>query len=162
MSATISVGSGEMPAIGLGLWKIARGDTAEMVRSAIAEGYRHLDSAADYGNEAEVGEGLQAALSEGLVSREELWVTSKLWNTYHRPEHVRAACERTLKDLSLSELDLYLIHFPIALQYVDFDTRYPPEWGADPDAEMPVMVPDRVPLSDTWGAMEELVRAGLV
>ena len=98
MSATISVGSGEMPAIGLGLWKIARDDTAEMVRSAIAEGYRHLDSAADYGNEAEVGEGLQAALSEGLVSRDELWVTSKLWNTYHRPEHVRAACERTLRD----------------------------------------------------------------
>ena len=57
MSATISVGCGEMPAIGLGLWKISRADTAEMVRSAIAEGYRHLDSAADYGNEAEVGEG---------------------------------------------------------------------------------------------------------
>ena len=162
MTATISVGSGKMPAIGLGLWKIARDDTAEMVRSAIAEGYRHLDSAADYGNEAEVGEGLQAALSQGIVSRDELWVTSKLWNTFHRPEHVRAACERTLKDLRLSELDLYLIHFPIALQYVDFDTRYPPEWIADPAAENPVMVPDHVPLSDTWGAMEELVRAGLV
>ena len=65
-----------------------------MVRSAMAEGYRHLDSAADYGNESEVGEGLQAALSQGFVSRDELWVTSKLWNTYHRPEHVRAACER--------------------------------------------------------------------
>jgi len=162
VSATISVGRGEMPAIGLGLWKIAREDTAAMVRSAIAEGYRHLDSAADYGNEAEVGEGLQAALSEGLVTRDELWVTSKLWNTFHRREHVRAACERTLKDLQLSELDLYLIHFPIALQYVDFDTRYPPEWIADPVAENPVMVPDPVPLSETWGAMEELVRAGLV
>jgi D-xylose reductase len=67
-----------------------------------------------------------------------------------------------LKDLRLSELDLYLIHFPIALQYVDFDTRYPPEWIADPAAENPVMVPDPVPLSDTWGAMEDLVRAGLV
>ena len=162
MTATIPVGSGKMPAIGLGLWKIARDDTAEMVRSAIAEGYRHLDSAADYGNEAEVGEGLQAALSDGLVSREDLWITSKLWNTFHRPEHVRAACERTLKDLRLSELDLYLIHFPIALQYVDFDTRYPPEWIADPAAENPVMAPDAVPLSDTWGAMEELVHAGLV
>ena len=96
------------------------------------------------------------------MSRDELWVTSKLWNTFHRPEHVRAACERTLKDLRLSELDLYLIHFPIALQYVDFDTRYPPEWIADPAAENPVMVPDPVPLSETWGAMEDLVRAGLV
>jgi D-xylose reductase len=67
-----------------------------------------------------------------------------------------------LKDLRLSELDLYLIHFPIALQYVDFDTRYPPEWIADPAAENPVMAPDAVPLSDTWGAMEELVHAGLV
>ena len=162
MTATIPVGSGKMPAIGLGLWKIARDDTAEMVRSAIAEGYRHLDSAADYSNEAEVGEGLQAALSDGLVRREDLWITSKLWNTFHRPEHVRAACERTLKDLRLSELDLYLIHFPIALQYVDFDTRYPPEWIADPAAENPVMAPDAVPLSDTWGAMEELVHAGLV
>lgn len=162
MTATIPVGSGKMPAIGLGLWKIARDDTAEMVRSAIAEGYRHLDSAADYGNEVEVGEGLQAALSDGLVRREDLWITSKLWNTFHRPEHVRAACERTLKDLRLSELDLYLIHFPIALQYVDFDTRYPPEWIADPAAENPVMAPDAVPLSDTWGAMEELVHAGLV
>lgn len=162
MTATIPVGSGKMPAIGLGLWKIARDDTAEMVRSAIAEGYQHLDSAADYGNEAEVGEGLQAALSDGLVRREDLWITSKLWNTFHRPEHVRAACERTLKDLRLSELDLYLIHFPIALQYVDFDTRYPPEWIADPAAENPVMAPDAVPLSDTWGAMEELVHAGLV
>ena len=162
MTATIPVGSGKMPAIGLGLCKIARDDTAEMVCSAIAEGYRHLDSAADYGNEAEVGEGLQAALSDGLVRREDLWITSKLWNTFHRPEHVRAACERTLKDLRLSELDLYLIHFPIALQYVDFDTRYPPEWIADPAAENPVMAPDAVPLSDTWGAMEELVHAGLV
>ena len=162
MTATIPVGSGKMPAIGLGLWKIARDDTAEMVCSAIAEGYRHLDSAAYYGNEAEVGEGLQAALSDGLVRREDLWITSKLWNTFHRPEHVRAACERTLKDLRLSELDLYLIHFPIALQYVDFDTRYPPEWIADPAAENPVMAPDAVPLSDTWGAMEELVHAGLV
>ena len=162
MSAMISVGSSEMPAIGLGLWKISKEDTAEMVCSAIAEGYRHLDSAADYGNEAEVGEGLQAALSQSLVSRDKLWVTSKLWNTYHRPEHVRAACERTLKDLRLSELDMYLIHFPIALQYVDFDTRYPPEWIADPAAANPVMVSDPVPLFETWGAMEELVRAGLV
>ena len=162
MSAMISVGSSEMPAIGFGLWKISKEDTAEMVCSAIAEGYRHLDSAADYGNEAEVGEGLQAALSQSLVSRDKLWVTSKLWNTYHRPEHVRAACERTLKDLRLSELDMYLIHFPIALQYVDFDTRYPPEWIADPAAANPVMVSDPVPLFETWGAMEELVRAGLV
>ena len=162
MTETMRVGLGEMPCIGLGLWKIAREHTADMVCSAVAEGYRHLDSAADYGNEAEVGEGLRRAISSGLVDRDSLWVTSKLWNTYHRPEHVRAACERTLKDLGLSELDLYLIHFPIALKYVDFDVRYPPEWTADPSAETPEMLPDPVPLAETWAAMEELVKAGLV
>ena len=162
MVAKVQVGKGEMPAVGLGLWKIAREDTPEVVRSAIEAGYRHLDSAADYGNEAEVGEGIRLALQQGLVDRESLWVTSKLWNTYHRPEHVRSACERTLKDLGLSELDLYLIHFPIALEYVDFATRYPPEWLADPEAETPKMKPDAVPLADTWGAMEALVEAGLV
>lgn len=133
-----------------------------MVRGAIAEGYRHLDSAADYGNEVEVGEGIRLAIQQGLVDRQSLWITSKLWNTYHRPEHVRSACERTLQDLGLSELDLYLIHFPIALEYVDFETRYPPEWLADPEAETPTMRPDAVPLADTWGAMEALVESGLV
>ena len=162
MVAKIQVGKGAMPAVGLGLWKIAREETPEMVRGAIAEGYCHLDSASDYGNEAEVGEGIRLALQQGLVDRDSLWVTSKLWNTYHRPEHVRSACERTLKDLGLSELDLYLIHFPIALEYVDFETRYPPEWLVDPEAEAPKMQPDAVPLADTWGAMEALVEAGLV
>ena len=125
LSAMISVGSSEMPAIGFGLWKISKEDTAEMVRSAIAEGYRHLDSAADYGNEAEVGAGLQAALSPGPREPRQALGNLKALEYHHRPEHVRAACERTLKDLRLSELDMYLIHFPIALQYVDFDTRYP-------------------------------------
>ena len=64
--------------------------------------------------------------------------------------------------MGLSELDLYLIHFPIALEYVDFETRYPPEWLVDPEAETPKMQPDAVPLADTWGAMEALVEAGLV
>ena len=145
-----------MPAIGLGLWKIAREGTAEMVRSAIAGGYRHLDSAADYGNEAEVGEGLQSVLSEGLVTRDELWVTSKLWNTYHHPSHVKLALEKTLDDLQIDYLDLYLIHFPIALKFVPFEERYPPEWFNNPDTLDPGMVPARVPLSDTWHAMEAL------
>ena len=88
-----------MPSVGLGLWKLANSEAANTVREAIRLGYRHLDSAADYGNEQEVGEGIHAALREGLCRREELWVTSKLWNTYHRPEHVQAACERCLQDL---------------------------------------------------------------
>ena len=151
-----------MPSVGLGLWKIDRSDTARTVRDAIEIGYRHIDSAADYANEAEAGEGIAAAIADGHCRREELWVTSKLWNTYHRRDHVRPACERTLKDLKLDYLDLYLIHFPISLRYVDFDERYPPDWLVDPDAEDPHMEPDPVPLAETWQAMEELVHAGMV
>jgi D-xylose reductase len=84
-----------------------------------------------------------------------------LWNTYHRKEHVQAACERSLSDLGLDYFDLYLVHFPIALQYVDFDQRYPPEWIYDPNAENPCMALDSVPLNETWAAMEELVEIKL-
>jgi D-xylose reductase len=132
------------------------------VQAAIGAGYRHLDCACDYGNEREVGAGIAAALRAGLCRRDELWVTSKLWNTYHEPKHVRAACERSLKDLGLDVLDLYLVHFPIALAFVPFDVRYPPEWFHDPKAAQPAMKPIDVPYADTWGAMEELQRAGLV
>lgn len=158
----IQVGAGHMPTIGLGLWKLPEQSVASTVVDAVAAGYRHLDSAADYGNESAVGEGLRQALKTSNVTRDDLWVTSKLWNTFHRPEHVRAACERSLKDLGLDCLDLYLIHFPIALKYVDFSERYPPEWIHDPEAEKPCMEPDLVPIAETWGAMEDLVEAGLV
>lgn len=158
----IQVAGASMPAVGLGLWKIDRAQTASVVQQAIRLGYRHLDSAADYGNEVEAGNGIRQALASGDCRREELWVTSKLWNTFHRPEHVRAACERSLSDLGLDYLDLYLIHFPIALQFVPFETRYPPEWIHDPAAAEPAMVIDPVPLQETWQAMEALVDAKLV
>ena len=161
MSQMINVTGQQMPAVGLSLWKIDSKCVAETVYEAIKRGYRHLDSAADYGNEKQVGEGIARALADGLCKREDLWITSKLWNTYHRKEHVQAACERSLSDLGLDYFDLYLIHFPIALQYVDFDQRYPPEWIYDPNAENPCMVLDSVPLSETWAAMEELVEIKL-
>ena len=162
MPSSFAIGGDNLPAVGFGLWKIDKPDTAGLVHAAIEAGYRHLDSAADYGNEKEAGEGIKSALAAGLCQREELWVTSKLWNTYHRPEHVRAACEKTLSDLGLDYLDLYLIHFPIALKFVDFDVRYPPEWFFDPDAEAPRMEIDPVPLHQTWAAMEDLKESGLV
>ena len=160
---TISLASGrQLPAVGMGFWKVGRDVAADVTQQAIENGYRHLDCACDYGNEAEVGQGIAAALQSGTVTREQLWVTSKLWNTYHRPEHVRAACERSLRDLQLDYLDLYLIHFPIALKFVPFEDRYPPEWFFDPNADSPRLEPDAVPIHETWQAMEELVAAGLV
>lgn len=151
-----------MPLIGFGLWKISEDDCAETVVDAIKAGYRHFDSAADYGNERAVGAGIADAIARGLCTREDLWITSKLWNTYHAPEHVEAACQRSLDDLGLEYLDLYLIHFPIALKYVPFETRYPAEWIFDPDADYPKAERAAVPLHKTWEAMEALVEKGLV
>lgn len=150
-----------LPSIGLGLWKIDPSQTAGIVQAAIQCGYQHIDAACDYGNEAQAGEGIQRAIQSGLYQREQLWITSKLWNTYHRPEHVLPAIKRTLTDLRLEYLDLYLIHFPIALRYVPIDRRYPPGWIFDPDSAAPRMQPDLVPLRETWQAMEELRISGL-
>lgn len=151
-----------MPAVGLGTWKIPNEETSAVVYDALKLGWRHLDCACDYGNETEVGEGMAQAIGDGVCQRDDVWVTSKLWNTYHDPKHVRQACERSLRDLQLDELDLYLVHFPIALDFVPFDLRYPPGWFHDPEADHPVMKPVQVSYAETWGAMEELVRSGLV
>jgi len=159
-SQTLSTGN-SMPLIGLGLWKLDSSAVADTVVAAIKAGYRHLDSACDYGNEQAVGEGIRRAIDEGLCTREELFVTSKLWNTYHRGEHVELAIQKSLDDLGLDYLDLYLVHFPIALKFVPFEERYPPEWLHDPAADSPVMVSDAVPLAETWHAMERIADEGL-
>lgn len=160
---TISVrDGGQFPSIGLGTWKIPDEVLPTLIPEAVGLGYRHFDCACDYGNEVAVGEGIRNALGGGGVSRDDLWITSKLWNTFHHPDHVRAACERSLSDLGLDELDLYLVHFPVTLAYVPFEERYPPGWFFDPDAENPSMKHVDVPYADTWGAMEGLVEAGLV
>lgn len=153
---------GQFPTVGLGTWKIPDRLLPDLIPECVSYGYRHFDCACDYGNEESVGEGLRSALASGICSRDDLWVTSKLWNTYHHPDHVRLACEKTLGDLGLDELDLYLIHFPVTLAYVPFEERYPPGWFFDPDAENPAMKPVSIPVADTWGAMESLVDSGLV
>ena len=145
MSAHLFPDGSSFPSPGLGTWKIPEGLTPQIVHEAIEIGYRHLDCACDYGNESFVGQGIKSALDAGLCSRDDLWVTSKLWNTYHEPQHVRAACEKSLADLGLDYLDLYLVHFPIALEFVPFDEMYPPGWTAGKDAMSPI----KVPYSDT-------------
>lgn len=154
-------GGHPMPSVGLGLWKIGADETAATVVKAIELGYRHIDAACDYGNEPQAGDGIRTAFQNGLCKRDQLWITSKLWNTYHRPEHVRPAIERSLQDLKLDYLDLYLVHFPISLRHVPMERRYPPGWIFDPKAAIPRMQPEAVRIAETWGAMEELVKSGL-
>eukprot|EP01035_Chromulina_nebulosa_P031393 gene31393-41851_t len=149
----------EIPAMGYGTWKIARSVASIAVYEAIKfAGIRHIDCACDYGNEVEVGLGIKRAIEEGVVQRENLWITSKLWNTYHSALHVEQACRKSLSDLGLEYFDLYLIHFPIAMKFVPFEVRYPPEWIYDPSADNPKIELDwESPLHLTWAAMEKLV-----
>jgi len=148
-------GGAKMPQVGLGLWKLPKEVTPSQVYNAIKCGYRLLDGACDYGNEKEVGEGIKKAIDEGIVKREDLFVVSKLWNTFHRPEHVEPALKRTLADLGLEYLDLFIIHFPIHLKYVDPEVRYPPEWVHEPNGEKKCMeFDDSVTYQQTYGAME--------
>ncbi len=152
----------QFPTLGLGLWKIDQASAAGVVSTALQAGYRHLDGACDYGNEAACGDGLQSALQRGVVKREDVWVTSKLWNTYHHTEHVEAACRKSLADWQLDYFDLYLIHFPISLAFVPFEDRYPPGWFFNPADPGEGMLIDPVPIIETWRAMEQLVDRGLV
>lgn len=146
-----------MPAIGLGLWKIPKATCADVVYDAIKAGYRLLDGACDYGNEKQAGEGVRRAIEDGIVKREDIFITSKLWNTFHAHDHVKALAKKQLEDWGLDYFDLYLVHFPISLAYVDPSHRYPPEWWGD-DHKIHLQ---NTPLQETWRAMEELADEGL-
>lgn len=153
----------QIPQLGCGTWKIPKDVVPNVVEESIKAGYRNIDCACDYGNEKEVGQGIAAGISSANLNRSDLFVTSKLWNTFHRPEHVRPAFLKTLSDLGLDYLDLYLIHFPISLKYVPIEKRYPPEWMHDPnDPSQAHIVLDPVPLRDTWEVLESLVDEGLI
>ncbi|EJT99960.1 Aldo/keto reductase [Dacryopinax primogenitus] len=158
MASIILKGSGQkMPIVGFGLWKVTKSSCADTVYNAIKHGYRLLDGAGDYGNEKEAGEGVARAIKDGLVKREELFITSKLWNTFHAREHVRQMADYQLKLWGIEYFDLFLIHFPVSLKYVDPGHRYPPEWFGD-DGKV---YTQNTPIQETWEAMEELHSAGL-
>jgi hypothetical protein len=97
-----------------GMWRLD--DPEETVYSAIVAGYRRFDSACDYGNEVLTGRGIRRAIDEGIVSRGDLYITTKLWNTYHHPDHVPLALDRCLQDLGLDYVDEFLVHFPISME----------------------------------------------
>lgn len=145
-----------MPAIGLGTFgsdHVTPSQVAEAVRGAAAVGYRHFDCASVYGNEAEVGRSLEAIVASGL-KREEIWVTSKLWNDKHGEEDVIASCRKTLADLRLDYLDLYLVHWP-------FPNFHPP--GCDVTSRSADAQPYiHANYMKTWRMMEKLVDLGLV
>ena len=161
---TLALNNGcKMPQVGFGCWKVPNASCADVIYQAIKAGVRLLDCASDYGNEKEVGDGIRKAISESIVKREELFVVSKLWNTYHDPKNVPAALAKTLSDLGLEYVDAYLIHFPIALKFVPFDVRYPAGWFADPDDKAgPRMEFEKgFNYFDTYRAMEGLQESGL-
>jgi len=149
----------KMPIVGFGCWKVPKDVTPHIIEHAILEGYRLIDAAADYGNEVEVGRGIANAIKAGVVKREDLFVTTKLWNTFHKKEHVRLAFEKQLKDLGLDYVDLYLVHFPIPLEYVPIETKYPPEWFQPGENKTRLT---NAPLHELWPEMEKLVEEGLV
>jgi len=158
MASITLKGTGQkMPLVGFGLWKVTNQTTADTVYGAIKAGYRLFDGAQDYGNEKESGEGIKRAIADGLVKREELFITTKLWNTNHSKEHVKKMAKWQLNEWGLDYFDLYLIHFPISLEFVDPSVNTVPNWKG-PDGELHIV---DVPIQETWTEMEKLVDEGL-
>ena len=144
---------GEIPALGFGTLVSDRRETRNATKAAVEVGFRHLDCAERYRNEEEVGAALKELLADGTVRREDLFVTTKLWNNNHRPERVKPALQASLNRLGLDAVDLYLVHTPFAFKPGD---------DQDPrDPHGAIVYDDGVTLEETWTAMESLVDAGL-
>ena len=146
-------GSGEIPALGFGTSLSDNSKTRNAVKTAVEVGFRHLDAAERYRNEAGVGEALKELFADGTVRRDDLFVTTKLWNNNHRPERVKPALQASLNRLGLDAVDLYLVHTPFAFKPGD---------DQDPrDPHGAVIYDDGVTLEETWAAMGTLVDDGL-
>jgi len=138
---TVTLRNGvQMPVLGLGTWKSENGAAKVSVYEALKIGYRHIDCAPPYRNQKEVGEAIAQAIEEGIVKREDLWITSKLWYTAHATADVEPSLRDTLNELQLEYLDSYLIHWPATI------------------TEASTVTP---PYSETWAAMEAVYERGL-
>lgn len=148
-----------MPLIGLGTYLATEGQCEQSVKDAIDAGYRHFDTAFFYGNEVEVGNGIRAKIADGTVKRDDVFIVTKLWNSFHKPELVKEACEKSIANLNLGPIDVYLMHSPMAYKYAG---------GWQEAALLPKdtdgnIVPDNdIDYLDTWRAMEKLQHDGLV
>lgn len=143
-----------MPLLGLGTWNAAKDKVGAAVKYALVDaGYSHIDCAHIYANEKEVGAAFHEVFSSGARKREDVFITSKLWNDDHAKGDVLNACKQTLADLQLDYLDLYLMHFGVAS---------PIGLGDEPPGPDGILIPANIPVRETWEAMEELVKLGLV
>lgn len=158
--STVKLASGhQMPLVGFGLWKVPAESAADTVYNAIKVGYRLFDGAYDYANEKEAGQGIQRAIKDGLVKREDIFVTTKLWNNYHSRTHALEMAKAQNSAWGLDYIDLYLIHFPVSLEYISPEKlRYPGWWM---DADHRTISLSKTPLQETWSALETLVDEGI-
>ncbi|XP_017768665.1 PREDICTED: 1,5-anhydro-D-fructose reductase-like [Nicrophorus vespilloides] len=150
---TVTLSNGQkIPAVGLGTWQAAPGEVEDAVKNAIDMGYRHFDCAFLYGNEHEIGNAIREKIKDGSVKREDLYIVTKLWNTFHETEQVVPACKKSLENFGLDYVDLYLVHWPVAQKMKgesSKDLPFKDAEGYDYD------------YVDTWKGMEECLSLGL-